>query len=63
MQLYEEMGNPEPRPPAMEIIAPFMSPYEFMEGMNSAPGQWPRSYWREYVRHQIILPFPAISTR
>ena len=34
VNIWDEMGNPEPRPVAMQIIAPFMSPYEFFEGMG-----------------------------
>ncbi|MGB3246219.1 MAG: aromatic ring-hydroxylating dioxygenase subunit alpha [Sulfitobacter sp.] len=36
IRLFEESGwkEGEPKPMAMEIIAPFMSPYEFFEGMG-----------------------------
>jgi len=36
VKLYEELNLPPdaPKPAAMEIIAPFMSPYDFFENMG-----------------------------
>lgn len=58
VRLYEEMGNPEPRPPAMEIIAPFMSPYEFMEGMGIRT--WPNGHGHTGVNMSIHSDYSAI---
>ncbi|MBY5932727.1 aromatic ring-hydroxylating dioxygenase subunit alpha [Tateyamaria omphalii] len=64
--IWKEMGNPEPRPPAMEIIAPFMSPYEFFENMGIRT--WPNGHGHTGVNHSIHseyseVPgyFPALS--
>ncbi|GIX12872.1 MAG: oxidoreductase [Paracoccaceae bacterium] len=51
VKIYEAMGNPEPKPMAMEIIAPFMSPYEFFEHMGVRT--WPNGHGHTGVHHSI----------
>ena len=58
IRLYEEMGSPEPKPPAMQIIAPFMSPYEFMEGMGIRT--WPNGHGHTGTNHSIHSDYDAI---
>ncbi|MGH1576191.1 aromatic ring-hydroxylating dioxygenase subunit alpha [Planktotalea sp.] len=60
VRLYEELGLPEgaPKPPAMEIIAPFMSPYEFFEGMGIRT--WPNGHGHTGVHHSIHSDYSAI---
>lgn len=58
VKLWEEMGNPEPRPPAMQIIAPFMSPYEFFEKMGIRT--WPNGHGHTGVHHSIHSNYDEI---
>ena len=58
VKLWEEMGNPEPRPPAMQIIAPFMSPYEFFEGIGIRT--WPNGHGHTGVSGSIHADYEAI---
>ena len=60
VKLYEELGLPEdaPKPPAMEIIAPFMSPYEFFENMGIRT--WPNGHGHTGVHHSIHSNYSAI---
>ncbi|MFK7837344.1 MAG: aromatic ring-hydroxylating dioxygenase subunit alpha [Sulfitobacter sp.] len=60
VKLYEELNLPEgaPKPPAMEIIAPFMSPYEFFEGMGIRT--WPNGHGHTGVHHSIHSDYTAI---
>ena len=58
VKIWEEMGNPEPRPPAMQIIAPFMSPYEFFEGMGIRT--WPNGHGHTGTNHSIHSDYDAI---
>ena len=60
VKLYEELNLPEgaPKPPAMEIIAPFMSPYEFFEGMGIRT--WPNGHGHTGVHHSIHSDYSAI---
>ncbi|WP_439143409.1 aromatic ring-hydroxylating dioxygenase subunit alpha [Planktotalea sp.] len=60
VKLYEEMDLPEgaPKPPAMQIIAPFMSPYEFFEGMGIRT--WPNGHGHTGVHHSIHSDYSAI---
>ncbi|MEX5576597.1 aromatic ring-hydroxylating dioxygenase subunit alpha [Pseudophaeobacter sp. A-200-2] len=60
VKLYEELDLPEgtPKPPAMEIIAPFMSPYEFFEGMGIRT--WPNGHGHTGVSHSIHSDYSAI---
>ncbi|WP_421980751.1 aromatic ring-hydroxylating dioxygenase subunit alpha [Roseibium sp.] len=58
VNIWKEMGNPEPRPPAMEIIAPFMSPYEFFEKMGIRT--WPNGHGHTGVHHSIHSDYSAI---
>ena len=60
VKLYEELDLPEgaPKPPAMEIIAPFMSPYEFFEGMGIRT--WPNGHGHTGVNHSIHSDYSAI---
>ena len=59
VKIYEKLGNPEPRPPAMEIIAPFMSPYEFFENMGIRT--WPNGHGHTGVHHSIHSDYSAIA--
>jgi len=60
VKLYEELNLPEgaPKPAAMEIIAPFMSPYEFFEGMGIRT--WPNGHGHTGVNHSIHSNYSAI---
>ncbi len=60
VKLFEELGLPEgaPKPPAMEIIAPFMSPYEFFENMGIRT--WPNGHGHTGVHHSIHSDYTAI---
>ena len=60
IRLYEELDLPEgaPKPAAMEIIAPFMSPYEFFEGMGIRT--WPNGHGHTGVHHSIHSDYSAI---
>ena len=58
VKIWESMGNPEPRPPAMQIIAPFMSPYEFFEEMGIRT--WPNGHGHTGVNHSIHSDYSAI---
>ena len=60
IRLWEEMDMPEgtPKPPAMEIIAPFMSSYEFFEGMGIRT--WPNGHGHTGVNHSIHSDYSAI---
>jgi phenylpropionate dioxygenase-like ring-hydroxylating dioxygenase large terminal subunit len=61
VKLYEELDLPEgaPKPRAMEIIAPFMSPYEFFEGMGIRT--WPNGHGHTGVNHSIHSNYTAID--
>lgn len=60
VRLWKELGLPEdaPKPPAMEIIAPFMSPYEFFEDMGIRT--WPNGHGHTGVNHSIHSDYSAI---
>lgn len=58
VRLWEEMGNPEPRPAAMQIIAPFMSPYDFFEGIGIRT--WPNGHGHTGVKGSIHSNYDAI---
>ncbi len=58
IRIYEELGSPEPKPPAMQIIAPFMSPYEFFENMGIRT--WPNGHGHTGVSHSIHSDYSAI---
>ncbi|QUJ78430.1 Rieske 2Fe-2S domain-containing protein [Sulfitobacter albidus] len=58
VKIWEEMGNPEPRPAAMQIIAPFMSPYEFFEDMGIRT--WPNGHGHTGVNMSIHSDYDAI---
>lgn len=53
VKLFEKSNWPEdkPKPMAMEIIAPFMSPYEFFEEMGIRT--WPNGHGHTGVHHSI----------
>jgi len=53
VRLFEESNWPEdkPKPAAMQIIAPFMSPYEFFEEMGIRT--WPNGHGHTGVHHSI----------
>ena len=60
VKLYEELNLPEgsPKPPAMEIIAPFMSAYEFFEDMGIRT--WPNGHGHTGVHHSIHSDYSAV---
>jgi len=60
VQIWKDLGYTEddPKPPAMEIIAPFMSPYEFFENMGIRT--WPNGHGHTGVHHSIHSNYSAI---
>lgn len=60
VKLFEEASWPsdKPKPMAMEIIAPFMSPYEFFEEMGIRT--WPNGHGHTGVHHSIHSDYSAI---
>ena len=58
VKIWDSLGNPEPKPPAMQIIAPFMSPYEFFEEMGIRT--WPNGHGHTGVHHSIHSDYSAI---
>ena len=58
IDIYKELGEPEPRPPAMQIIAPFMSPYDFFENMGIRT--WPNGHGHTGVNMSIHSNYDAI---
>ncbi|MFD1795206.1 Rieske 2Fe-2S domain-containing protein [Paracoccus aurantiacus] len=60
VKIWEEMEKPEgtPTPPAMQIIAPFMSPYEFFENMGIRT--WPNGHGHTGVHHSIHSDYSDI---
>ncbi|MGI9422385.1 MAG: aromatic ring-hydroxylating dioxygenase subunit alpha [Hyphomicrobiaceae bacterium] len=61
VKLFEKSNWPEgkPKPMAMEIIAPFMSPYEFFEEMGIRT--WPNGHGHTGVHHSIHSDYSAIG--
>ena len=61
VKLFEEANWPEdkPKPMAMEIIAPFMSPYEFFEEMGIRT--WPNGHGHTGVHHSIHSDYSQIA--
>lgn len=60
IKLWEEMEKPEgtKTPMAMEVIAPFMSSYEFFENMGIRT--WPNGHGHTGVHHSIHSDYSAI---
>ncbi|MFP4274894.1 MAG: aromatic ring-hydroxylating dioxygenase subunit alpha [Paracoccaceae bacterium] len=60
VQIWKELGYTEddPKPPAMEIIAPFMSPYEFFEEMGIRT--WPNGHGHTGVTQSIHSRYSSI---
>ena len=60
IRLWNEMGLPEgtPKPMAMEVIAPFMSSYEFFELMGIRT--WPNGHGHTGVHHSIHSDYSAV---
>jgi phenylpropionate dioxygenase-like ring-hydroxylating dioxygenase large terminal subunit len=60
VQIWKDLGYTEddPKPPAMEIIAPFMSPYEFFEEMGIRT--WPNGHGHTGVHHSIHSKYSEI---
>lgn len=60
IKLWEEMEKPEgtKKPMAMEVIAPFMSSYEFFENMGIRT--WPNGHGHTGVHHSIHSDYSAI---
>lgn len=60
VRLFEEANWPEdkPKPMAMEIIAPFMSPYEFFEEMGIRT--WPNGHGHTGVHHSIHSDYSQV---
>lgn len=61
VRLFEEANWPEdkPKPMAMEIIAPFMSPYEFFEEMGIRT--WPNGHGHTGVHHSIHSDYTQVA--
>ncbi len=60
VKIWEEMGKgpDDPKPAAMQIIAPFMSPYEFFEEMGIRT--WPNGHGHTGVHHSIHSDYSEI---
>ena len=60
VRLWEEMQKPEgtERPMAMEVIAPFVSSYDFFEAMGIRV--WPNGHGHTGVHHSIHSDYSAI---
>ncbi|MFC3614979.1 aromatic ring-hydroxylating dioxygenase subunit alpha [Lutimaribacter marinistellae] len=60
VQIWKDLGYTEddPKPPAMEIIAPFMSPYEFFENMGIRT--WPNGHGHTGVTESIHSKYSDI---
>ena len=60
IKLWESLQKPEGtrKPMAMEVIAPFMSPYEFFEEMGIRT--WPNGHGHTGVHHSIHSDYSAI---
>lgn len=60
IDIYEKMEKPEgaKKPMAMEVIAPFMSPYEFFEEMGIRT--WPNGHGHTGVHHSIHSDYSAV---
>ena len=60
IRIWEEMDMPAdaPKPPAMQIIAPFMSAYEFFEEMGIRT--WPNGHGHTGVHTSIHADYSAI---
>lgn len=60
VKIWEEMDQPAdaPKPAAMQIIAPFMSPYEFFEDMGIRT--WPNGHGHTGVHHSIHSDYSEI---
>jgi phenylpropionate dioxygenase-like ring-hydroxylating dioxygenase large terminal subunit len=60
VQIWKDLGYSEddPKPPAMEIIAPFMSPYEFFENMGIRT--WPNGHGHTGVTESIHSKYSDI---
>ena len=59
VKLWESLGHPPEakKPMAMEVIAPFMSPYEFFEEMGIRT--WPNGHGHTGVHHSIHSDYSA----
>ena len=60
IRLFEELDLPEgaPKPAAIEIMAPFRSPYEFFEGMGIRT--WPNGHGHTGVHHSIHSDYSVV---
>ncbi len=58
VRLWDEMGQKGPTPAAMQIIAPFMSPYEFFEDMGIRT--WPNGHGHTGVHNSIHANYSEI---
>ena len=60
VKLWESLEKPEgtKKPMAMEVIAPFMSPYEFFEEMGIRT--WPNGHGHTGVHHSIHSDYSAV---
>lgn len=60
VEIWEKMDKPEgtKKPMAMEVIAPFMSPYEFFENMGIRT--WPNGHGHTGVHHSIHSDYSAV---
>ncbi len=60
VRIWESLEKPEgtKKPMAMEVIAPFMSPYEFFEDMGIRT--WPNGHGHTGVHHSIHSDYSAV---
>ncbi len=57
-KIWEEEGEGKPKPMAVEAILPFMSPYEFFEGMGIRT--WDNGHGHTGVHHSIHSDYSAV---
>ena len=58
-KIWKKLGKPKPLPPAMQIIAPFMSPYAFFEDMGIRT--WPNGHGHTGVNHSIHSDYSEVA--
>ena len=58
IDLWKRAGEPTPRPMAVELIAPFMSPYEMFETMGIRT--WENGHGHTGVSHSIHSNYSAV---
>jgi phenylpropionate dioxygenase-like ring-hydroxylating dioxygenase large terminal subunit len=58
VEIWKQAGEPMPKPMAVEIFAPFMSPYEMFESMGIRT--WDNGHGHTGVRHSIHSNYSAV---